>query len=590
MAMSGVIYGSRAVNSTGPRLELHWSVTSQSIANNTSTIKITSVLSMGGWISYDLTTSGSTTAQGTTKTYSYTPTSATALTRTMATTYHTVKHSDDGTLTLTLAGEHTLRNFTWSGSSVGTISASQSITIDKIIRGIDLATIKLASGFNAIEGAKTITFTALSSTATVKIYMRYYNGNTGNWSSHVTISSSYTSGGSISIPSATQQAMYSATPAEYSTIYTIWRVEVYQGGSLIQTEELGNRFTLQVLPPDITLTVTCTGTNQVRLSSSTRAVQGVHYVEAKTTATPKNGASIKSYSYSFQGVTYSGSILKQLITKTGTLPVKVTVTDSRGGQASKTVNIVSVAYKKPNLSGLKVARYDGAEESPIGATWKATGSIAFTDVKNANGESCNSPWWNFDAASKTYNSAIIQSGSLAIENTKTMTLYFGDSFTTTSKIAISIPRGELPFAIGQKGIGVGTMPPEAGEGLWIKGQMVLNNKQRFITRDITSQVTIKDAGVTNLKAYTYGNIVFLNFYYKPTQAGWSPTLLTLPNSLRQEMTISASVGSIRSSEDIRNNRYSAYLYLKNGNVFAVGDTSQAELIYTFIYIATGDLG
>lgn len=472
MAMKGIIYGVKAVNSTGPRLELHWFVTAQSVKNNTSTIKIVSIIRMGGWVSYNLTTNGNTIAQGITKSYTYTPTSATSLTRTVGTTYHTVKHNSDGSLTLSLSGSHTLRNFTWSGVSVRTLSASQSITIDKITRGVDLSTIKLASGFSTIEGTKTITFTKLSSTATVKVYMRYYNGNTKKWSSNVLISSPYNSGNSVSIASTTQQAMYSSTPPDYKTIYTIWRIEVYQSNTLIQSEEKGVRFTLKVLPPTINITVKCTGQSQHTLKSSTRAVQGVHFVEAKTTATARNGATIKKYSYNFQGNTYSGSSIKKLVTKTGTLPVKVTVVDSRGGTSSKTVNITSLAYEKPKLVNLVSSRYKDNSENPLGKTWKVTGNIKHTSVTDPSGKNINYPFWKIDeAASYTINSTIIQNGTLPIERTKTMILTFGDNFSPTFKIPITIPRGEVPFAIGQKGIGVGVMPPNTGEGLYVKDDL-----------------------------------------------------------------------------------------------------------------------
>lgn len=468
MAKSGIIYGSRAVNAYGPRLELHWSVTSQSVAENTSNIKIISILDFQGWVSYDLETTGSVTA-GSTKTYSYKPTSATSLRRTLATTYHTVKHNNDGSLNLTISGDHTLRNFTFSGVSVSTLTASQTVSLDKIIRGIDNSSISFASGWTDVVGTKTITFNKYSTTARVQIDWKYYNGKNQGWSDLRTVSENYISGTQFSFSSSDVDYIHTNNPNSRSVNLKFY-IRIYQGTSFINTITRDITLKLKVAAPDVVLTVKCLGLNQSLLASSLHGVKGVHTMQASVSAVAKNGASIASYSISFQNSTVNAATMTRLIQTTGTLPVKATATDTRGFKYTKIINITAHDWSPPSIVGLHVSRYEGNTINPLGTDWKVTATIKYTNVYNSSGSQINKAKWKIGSSSSyTNNATILQNGSLDIESQRVMTLYFSDMFSSDKFRTITIPRGQAPFVLSKKGVGIGVLPPEDIMGLFIKG-------------------------------------------------------------------------------------------------------------------------
>lgn len=83
------------------------------------------------------------------------------------------------------------------------------------------------------------------------------------------------------------------------------------------------------------------------------------------TATAKNGASIASYTATCNGVSVSNTtgaaITVGAVSKSGTVAVVVTVTDSRGYTASVTKNITVVAYASPKVSSVSLRRTNDIE-------------------------------------------------------------------------------------------------------------------------------------------------------------------------------------------------------------------------------------
>ena len=83
------------------------------------------------------------------------------------------------------------------------------------------------------------------------------------------------------------------------------------------------------------------------------------------TATAKNGASIANYTASCNGVSVSNTtgaaITVGEVSKSGTVAVVVTVTDSRGYTASVTKNITVVAYASPKVSSVSLRRTNDIE-------------------------------------------------------------------------------------------------------------------------------------------------------------------------------------------------------------------------------------
>ena len=83
------------------------------------------------------------------------------------------------------------------------------------------------------------------------------------------------------------------------------------------------------------------------------------------TATPKNYATIANYTATCNGVSVSNTtgdpLTVGVVSKSGTVAVVLTVTDSRGWTASVTQNITVVAYAKPKVNSLTLRRTNDIE-------------------------------------------------------------------------------------------------------------------------------------------------------------------------------------------------------------------------------------
>ena len=90
-------------------------------------------------------------------------------------------------------------------------------------------------------------------------------------------------------------------------------------------------------------------------------VQGKSKVIVGVTASGAYGSTIKSYSSTLMGKTYTGaSWTSDTLMQSGTLSIVTTVTDSRGRTASKTTSISVLAYKPPQITTFSVARYNAS--------------------------------------------------------------------------------------------------------------------------------------------------------------------------------------------------------------------------------------
>lgn len=473
MASSGVVYGSRAVNSYGPRIELHWSQVSQDVVANTTRIKVDVYFDVQGTIQYSgYNHTGSTTAAGVTSSFTYAGGTSTSRRRLLATTYHTLKHNENGTLTTTLSGNYGVK-ITWNGTYVASISASGSITLNTITRGINQSTVSLASGWGTVTGAKSVSFSKYSTAATVKLEWDFWNANGNNWSNRRIVSTNYVSGSSFSISDADISTIHSCNPNTQTVSCRVFLM-VYQGSNLIQTISKSVTLTLKTEAPSVSATVTVTGKNQALLGNALYAVQGIHSAVINASATAKNGATIKSYNIIFQGQTYQSQKATVAIKNSGSLPIQVKAVDSRGFHYTATVKtIVSRAYSQPYINNHRAFRQLGSVENPIGTTGRVTGNVSITSVLNASGTNCNGAYWkiSLDSANTYNNSNITYSRTLAIENSLNYTITFGDKFSNLS-IKGTIPSGQAPLVLGKRSVGVNTVPGTNQEGLFIKDDLI----------------------------------------------------------------------------------------------------------------------
>lgn len=581
MASSGVIYGSRRVDSYGPRLELHWRVVSQSTTNNTSTIEVTSYFDVQGSV-YLGGNAGSVTVGGVTKSYSYTPNDWSATRRKLATTTHTVSHNSDGRLSVMISGVYNFDSFNWNGYNINSISASQTVSLDTILRGIRESSISLASGFNSVSGAKTITFAKDLSSVNVRINFKYFSGTDQKWSREYQLSSDYTSGAPLTFSDSLITDMHKTNPKN-QTVYTVFCIYTYLGNTRVQKIEKTARLFLNKDTPDISASVKCTGRNQSLLGASNRGVQGIHDVEISVSATAKNYASIKSYKISFQDESFNSKTAKANLKKAGNLDIKIYVEDTRGYNKTITKSVISYAYRLPMISNLKGARYISGTLNPIGTDYKITGAVN-AYIVSPRGRDVNKAWWRIDYGSNVTNSTILQNGTLPVEQEKTYTVYFGDSFSDTQRIIGKIPIGQATFVLGKNSVGIGVVPPTTGKGLYIKDGLINDNPYPLF-EDFTDKCKVNVRGINNFGAYKYGRMINLSFSFKPTKTGFNTNLITIPDGYEPISLMNAAGGSSSSSADLKKGGYSIYLSKYKQIHAVISELPSNEIDFTLSYIS-----
>ena len=129
--------GSKSVTVTQwDTLKFSWEVTSQSIANNTSTVawKMELIAGSDGRIDSTTSKSWSVTVNGTTYSGTNTVGIANNTTKTLASGTITIAHNSNGTKTFSYSFSQSFSGISFSGTSLGTKSGSGSGTLPTIAR------------------------------------------------------------------------------------------------------------------------------------------------------------------------------------------------------------------------------------------------------------------------------------------------------------------------------------------------------------------------------------------------------------------------------------------------------------------------
>lgn len=341
MALSGSFSNKVA---GGYTLRVYWSA-AQSIGRNTSTPSVDVYLDQAS--SYDLSVNSRTdntlTIAG--KSYTWTSPSINSAggksTRLARMTLDPIAHNADGTKSVTLTVKYNIRA-TISGTYYESITASVTITFDTILRATQ-PTLSASSVF--MGNSLTINTPRASSSFTHDLAYSFAG------SAYTAISSGVGTSYSWTVPD-----LASSVPNSTSGVMTI-RCITKSGGTTVGTKTV----TLTVKVPTtvvpsisaVTLTDATTG-----LAAQFGAfIQNKSAVKCTITAAGAKGSTIKSYTSTFQGLSYSGSSWTSKILGTaGSLSLVTTVTDSRGRTAKKTTTVTVLDYSPPIVSAFRVYR------------------------------------------------------------------------------------------------------------------------------------------------------------------------------------------------------------------------------------------
>lgn len=363
---------------TGYKLRVEWSVGSQSVVDNTSSLTVTAFLvSLGS--SYAITSNYPKDMKMTIDGTVYTGQISTATLsgnqkRQIMTQTVTVKHNADGTrsvpisfglyLYATLSGV----KFNWVYAPA---SGSATATLDAVPRAS-----KPTLSASSVEMGKTVTITTnrASSNFTHKLFYGWYGTTYTQIATGVGASYNWT------VPLAFANNIPDATKG-WGTI----RCETYNDSTKLGTADV--TFTATV-PASVKPSCSI----QVLDSTSTKdtygnLVKGLSKLYVKTTATTSYNSPITAYRVTANGVQYTAAeITTGALTTAGTTTVSAQVTDKRGRtSATASASFTVLDYNAPKITALSVHRCDkDGVEDENGEYIKATFSAAVTSLNSKN--------------------------------------------------------------------------------------------------------------------------------------------------------------------------------------------------------------
>lgn len=363
MALSGSIVTNAwsADDGTTRTYTLSWTA-KQSVADNKSTITWT--LKSSGSYSGNVAERTLTAVINGTTVYSKTDRVMRGVNVTIASGNVVIPHNSDGS-----------KSFTASVSaavyySTVNCTGSKTFTLDKIAR---------QSSFGAITGNTLGSSMTVNITRQVSSYTHQFWYKLGN-SKWYDLGTGY----GTSITFTPDINLCSQLPNATSGTLELC-IRTYSGTTKIGSDVYKN-VTVNV-PASVMPTATVSITDAMGYLATYGAyVQGQSKFKIAVTAGGAYGSTIKSYSTTADGKTYtSASVETDVIANSGTLTVKTTVTDSRGRKAEVSQTVTVLAYTLPKISDFKVKRCDSSGSSnSSGAYLAVVFSAEITSLNNNN--------------------------------------------------------------------------------------------------------------------------------------------------------------------------------------------------------------
>lgn len=457
MALSGSFVGAASSSRPGMfyRLRVDWSAT-QSVANNTSTITCNFYLEQDNSWSISIGGRSNTcTIDGTTIGWtSPTVSNGGGTTTHIGSCSRTVSHNADGTKTLTISATYNTAPLTISNTAINSITASATVTLDTIARA---STPTVSTSSVAMrDGSVTIYTNRASAGFTHALY--YVCGSASN-----TIATGVTDSYKWTPP----LDLAYQVPSDDEVPVTIY-CDTYtdSGTTLVGTK-----------PVNLTATVPANVTPYAEILNRGDATAAYvtlgTYVQNVSRLNLHIGNSGTYGSYvTGVGITLGGKAFSSgaLITGSGNLTLRITVTDSRG-RSSSDEEIVSVApYKEPQLT-LTAHRCDAnGTANDAGEYAKISVSGSTTQVNNRNTAKCELTLGSgkpvdlgigIGSFSKEQIVAVSSEETLAISAT------LSDSLSkllkpATRSMVLSTGYATMDFLAGGRGIAFGTTATKEG--------------------------------------------------------------------------------------------------------------------------------
>ena len=443
MAKSGSITTNE---SHGRSVKLSWSLSSQSVENNQSTLSwsITGAGSASGWV---MTGGFKAVINGTTVYSTSTDTRIQLYNGTSVASGTTkITHNADGTKSFSLSIEAGVYTYAVS------VTASGTHTLDTIPRASTVS----ATNTN-LSSASTITITRASSSFTHTL--TYSFGSTTG-----TIVSKTTSTSVSWTPALT---LANQIPNAVSGTCTI-TCDTYNGST-----KIGSKTCTLTLTVPASVKPTMTSVTATRVDGDVPAAWAI-YVQNKSKATVTINGAAGAYgstisSYSISGGGYSStasSFTTGLLAASGTITFTAKVTDSRGRVSdAKTVSISVVAYSAPSFSSYISQRATSAGVINDDGTYiRGLISFSYATCSSKNTITCATyykkssatSWTNANKSFSSGTAFTFGGGAISTESSYDVKYTITDAFTTITIIdMVSTASVLMDFKAGGKGIAIG---------------------------------------------------------------------------------------------------------------------------------------
>ena len=428
----------------GRSLTFSWSIQSQSIENNTTTIawNLKGSGSYSGYVicgGFQVIVNGSTVCNNSTD-YRLNVYSGTVV----ASGTHTISHNNDGTKSFSASASAGIyyydRNCSGSGSW-------------------DINTIPRASSFGTITGntigdGMIVMINRHSSSFTHQLWYKLGNSNWYDLGTGI--------GGSKTFHISTE--LLSQLPNSTSGDLQLC-LRTYSGNTQIGSDVYKSvtvYVNSNVVPKIGNITLTPQTYNRL-IQNKNRLTVSVAGCSAGT------GSSIQSYTFSGPGVsstTTSTSVTSSTISDTGTITYTVTVTDSRGRTASATKTITCYAYSEPSitLSAYRVAKSTSTTEDNSGTFARCTYNVSYASIDGNNDVTVKIYWkknnattWSSTTAATDANntSGSTTLSNISIDSTYSVYATVSDNYGgSTSSLRVTLFGAERIMNIKSNGKGM----------------------------------------------------------------------------------------------------------------------------------------
>lgn len=505
MAASGTIQ--QAIR-TGYRLQIAWEVTSQSVANNTSSVtaKVQLVSTGSSYtINSSASKSGSLTINGTKYSFTFTAALSGNQTKTIYTKTVTVSHASDGTKTCSFSATAGI-NVTLSGTYYGNITASGNGTFNTIARASSISSVTSSVSVNGTNTC-TVEISRKSSSFTHTVVFSF--GSYSKTTTGVGTSTSY------AIPQSWLNAIPNATSGTAKVTVT-----TYSGSTKIGSA-VSKNFTLtvpaSVVPTisGVTITETVSGIN----AQFGGFVQSKSKAKVTITAAGVLSSTIKAYKTVIDGKTYTGSApTTGVLSTAGNRTATITVTDSRGRTASTTRTIAVIAYAAPKINTFNAIRANGlgsADDNGTMALARVKFSVSAVNNKNSKSytveyrQKGTEEWTQAETGSVySFDSNKLLNIGLDPDASYDLRLTVTDFFSTTTALSeVATAFTLMDFNASGKGLAFGKVS-EVDDGMEIDMPLSINQyvymggvKKSDIEKDIYFQTTDDAPNVHNCKLY-----------------------------------------------------------------------------------------